>query len=100
MLVNVGLKKMFWAEAVATTTNLINRCPLTALGMNTLEEVWLKHPPNLDRLRVFGCLVYAHIRQDKVKTRALRCMFLGHPKGVKAYRLWCLELDHKRCIIS
>src|SRR3954463_4251018 len=27
-------------------------------------------------------------------------MFMGYPEGVKAYRLWCLEPDHMRCITS
>lgn len=27
-------------------------------------------------------------------------MFLGYLEEVNAYRLWCLEPSHKRCIIS
>ena len=27
-------------------------------------------------------------------------MFLGYPEGVIAYRLWCLEPGHRRCITS
>ena len=87
MLTSAGLKKVFWAEAVSTTTYLISRCPLIALHMKTPKKVWLGHPPNLDKPRVFGCIAYAHIRQDKVEPRALKCMFMGYPEGVKAYRL-------------
>lgn len=90
MLVNVGLMKVFWDEAVVTETYLINRCSSTTLGMKTPEEILSGHPPNLDRLRVFGCLAYAHIRQDKVKHKALRCMFFGYLEGIKAYKLRCL----------
>lgn len=54
MLVSVGLKKVFWAEAVINAAYLINMCPSTASRMKTPKEVWLKHPSNLDRLRVFG----------------------------------------------
>src|SRR4051812_11190612 len=68
--------------------------------MKTPEEVWSGHPPDLDKLRVFGCVAYAHIRRDKVEPRALKCMFMGYPEGVKAYRLWCLEPGHRRCITS
>lgn len=78
MLVSARLKKVFLAEDVMTTSYLINRCPSTTLGMKTTEKVWSGHPPNLDRLRVFGCVAYAHIRQDKVKLGALRCIFLGY----------------------
>lgn len=100
MLVSTGLKKVFWAEVVATVAYMINRFLLTVLGMKTPEEVWWKYPHYLDKLRLFGCLAYAQIRQDKVKPRALRCMFIGYPKGVKAYRLLWLEPYHMRCIIS
>lgn len=75
------------------------KCPSTALEMRTPEKVWSGHPPNLNRLKVFGCLSYAHIRQDKLKLRVVKCMFLGYPEGVKGYMLQCLERDYERCII-
>lgn len=56
--------------------------------------------PNLKHMRVFGCATYAHIRQDKLQPRAKKCIFLGFPHGVKAYKLWCLEPGEARCIIS
>ena len=70
------------------------------MGIKTPKKVWLGHPPDLDKLRVFGCVAYAHIRQDKIEPRALRCMFLGYAEGVKAYWLWYVEPSHKRCIRS
>ena len=87
MLTSAGLKKVFLEEAVLTTTYLINRCLSIALDMKTPEEIWSQHPPDLDKLRVFSCITYSHIRQDKVEPSALRCMFMGYPEGVKAYRL-------------
>src|SRR3954463_402737 len=100
MLVSARLKKVFWIEANSKITYLINICPLTVLDMKTPREVWSGYPPNLDKVRVIGCVAYAHIRQDKVELRAQRCMFMGYPKGVKAYRLWFLEPGHRRCITS
>ena len=49
---------------------------------------------------MFGCSAYAYVRQNKLEPRALKCIFLGYPEGVKAYRLWCLELGMRKCIIS
>ncbi|KAG8388047.1 hypothetical protein BUALT_Bualt02G0084500 [Buddleja alternifolia] len=72
----------------------------TRLKFKTPEEVWSGYPPDYSRLKVFGCPVYAHIRQDKLKPRSIKCIFLGYPEGVKAYRLWCLEPGMKKCIIS
>jgi len=53
---------------------------------------WL--PPSLENLRISGCVAYAHIRQGKLKPRALKCMFLGYPQGVKGFKLWCMEARH------
>lgn len=68
--------------------------------MRKRKEIWSSHPPDLDKLRVFGCLAYTHIRQDKVEPITLRCMFLGYPEGFKGYRLWCVEPCHRKCITS
>lgn len=56
--------------------------------------MWGGHPPSLKILRTFGCVAYAHIRQGKLKPRALKCMFLGYPQGVKGFKLWCMEARH------
>lgn len=85
---------------IVTASHLINMCPSTTLGMKKSEEVWSSNPPNLNKLRVFHCIVYAHIRKDKVELRSMRYMFLGYPEGVKAYRLWFLEPSHRSCITS
>ena len=99
MLISAGLPKVFWAEAVTTIAYMINRCPSIALNFKTPKKVWSGHPPDYLNLRVFGCSAYAHIRKDKLEPRALKCIFLGYPEGVKAYKLWCLEPGMRKCII-
>lgn len=81
-----------------TAAYLISKCHLTALGMKTAEKVRSEHPPDIDKLTVFGGVAYAHIRQDKIKPKALRRIFLRYPKGVKSYRMWCIAPCYKRCI--
>ena len=47
--------------------------------------------PQVDTLRVFGCLVYAHIPKDerqKFDSKARRCIFLGYGMVTKGYRLY------------
>lgn len=83
MLVSAGLKNVVLTEVVSTTTYLINICPSTALKMKTPEEVWSGHPLDLDKLRVFRCLAYAHIRKDKVEPRALDACSLDNMRESK-----------------
>ncbi|KAE8715970.1 hypothetical protein F3Y22_tig00110156pilonHSYRG00076 [Hibiscus syriacus] len=71
MLLNAGLPKSFWGEAVSIACYLINRCPSTAIGMKTPLEMWYGKPINYNNLKVFRCLAYAHIKQDKLEARAL-----------------------------
>ncbi|RVW60777.1 Retrovirus-related Pol polyprotein from transposon TNT 1-94 [Vitis vinifera] len=39
-------------------------------------------------LKVFGCTTYVHTKTDKLEPQAVKCIFLGYPKGVKGYKLW------------
>ena len=56
-------------------------------------------PTSAHHPRIFGCIAYAHIRQDKLEPRALKCCFIGYPDGVEGYKLWCLEEGFKKCMI-
>ncbi|GKV22644.1 hypothetical protein SLEP1_g32496 [Rubroshorea leprosula] len=91
MLSNAGLSKDFWAKAVNHASYLVNRSPSTAIGLNTLEELWLGSPADYSQLRIFGCPVYAHVKDGKLKPRAVKCVFLGYASWVKGYRLWCVQ---------
>jgi len=76
---------------VTTAAHLINRCPSTGKDFKTPMEVWSGKPVDYSSLKVFGALVYVHIKQDKLEPRALKCVFIGYPEGVKGYKLWELE---------
>ena len=91
MLLGAHLPKSFWGEAVSTALYLINRCPSTGIGLKTPMEMWNGKPADYSNLKVFGSLAFAHIKQDKLDARAIKCIFLGYPKGVKGYRLWRME---------
>ena len=100
MLISAKLPKVIWAEAVTTAAYLLNMHPSTALSFKTPEEIWSGKLANYSRLRVFGCCAYAHVKQGKLEPRALKCIFLGYPKGIKGYKLWCLEPGMRKCIIN
>lgn len=49
---------------------------------------------------MFGCKAYAHVKLGKLDTRAVKCLFIGYPEGVKGYKLRCLEPGMERTLIS
>lgn len=50
------INEKYQAEAAFYIVYTLNRCPHTSLDYLTLEEKWSNHPPNLDNLKVFGCV--------------------------------------------
>src|SRR5579871_6825328 len=55
----------FWAEAVATSIYLKNRSPIVAVKGKTPYKVWFGKKPSLYNLRIFGCIAYAYIPDEK-----------------------------------
>ncbi|XP_038877664.1 uncharacterized mitochondrial protein AtMg00710-like [Benincasa hispida] len=98
LLSDVILSEKYWAEAASYVVYTLNRCPHTSLNFITSEEKWTKHPPNLDNLRVFGCVGYIHQNQGKLKSRAVKCMFVGFTEGVKGFKMW--NSAEKRFVVS
>ena len=64
LLLDAGLSKGYWAEAISTAVYLLNRCPAKATG-KTPQECWSGERPNLKHLRICGSKVLAHIPQEK-----------------------------------
>ena len=50
-----------------TTIYIQNRCPHTALGRKTREEVFTGTRPDVSHLRIFGSVCYCHIHADTRK---------------------------------
>ncbi|KAL2248429.1 UNVERIFIED_CONTAM: Retrovirus-related Pol polyprotein from transposon TNT 1-94 [Sesamum indicum] len=88
LLVSSGLPKTFWGEAILTAAHLINMSPSVPLLGKTPEHIWTGKIPDLSALRVFGCSAFVHQTVDKLEPRAIKCVFIGYPMGVKGYRLW------------
>ncbi|KAJ4967885.1 hypothetical protein NE237_014586 [Protea cynaroides] len=100
MLSNSGLEKDFWSEAVNTACYLVNCSPSTAIECKTPNEVWSGKPSDYSNLKVFGCPAYYHVKDGKLEPRAKKSIFVGYADGVKGYRLWSLEPDFPKFIIS
>lgn len=77
---------------------MINRTHSTPLNFQIPEEGWSGRKPEYAHMRRFGCLVYYHVDQGKLKPRAKKGIFMGYPQGVNGYRIW--SGDEMKCIIS
>nr|GEZ72740.1 hypothetical protein [Tanacetum cinerariifolium] len=86
--------------ATVTASYLIKRSPSTALEKKTPMDLWSGYPANYEMLRIFGCVAYSHVNRGKLKPRAIKCIFLWYPDGVKGYRLWRLDNVKPKIIIS
>ena len=100
MLIHSKLPMSLWAEALSTACHIVNRSPSTGINFKTPYELWYGKPADYSSLKIFGCPAYAHIRQGKLEPRALKCVFLGYPEGVKGYKLWCTDMKPPKAIIS
>jgi hypothetical protein len=90
MLHESGLPRKYWGEAVVTAAYIRNRCPTTAVKDMTPFEAWTGKKPNVEHLRPFGCIVYAHIPKEhrkKLDPKGMKCKLLGYGESSGAYRL-------------
>ncbi|KAL5582111.1 hypothetical protein UlMin_014553 [Ulmus minor] len=101
MLMEKGLLKTFWAEAVYTTVYLLNRCLTNSVKDKTPVEAWSGRKSSAKHLRVFSCICYTHIPQEKrskLDGKTEKGIFLGYSTQSKGYRVYSLRT--KKLIIS
>nr|GEZ73733.1 retrotransposon protein, putative, Ty1-copia subclass [Tanacetum cinerariifolium] len=56
---------------------------LGAIEKKTPIKMWSGHPSDYGMLRTFVCVAYSHVQQGKLEPRAVKCVLLGYPGGVK-----------------
>ena len=87
-------KKMplkFWAEAVNTASYIQNRVTSRVLDDKTPYEIWYDVKPNVEHLRVFGCICYVLIHdanRKKLDKKADIGVLIGYSSKSKAYRIF------------
>ncbi len=94
MLHAQNLKKSLWAEVVVNAAYTSNQFPSRALASITPEEAWSGRKPCISHMRVFGCIAYAMVpdeKRGKLDAKGTKCLFLGYCEGTKAYRLMCVQ---------
>jgi hypothetical protein len=66
-------------------------------GCALAKEAFSGKKPNVENLRIFGCLVYSHIpknKRNKLEHSGKKGIFVGYSDSYKAYRIYIPE-QHK-----
>ena len=85
------IPKTFWPEAVNWSIHILNRSPTLTVQNMTQEEAWSGRKTAVDYFRIFGCIAYAHIldeKRRKLDNKGEKCIFLGVSDKLKAYKLY------------
>jgi len=61
MLEAKGMPNYFWVEAVTCAVYLINRSLTRSVPNKTPIEAWSEFKPNVQHLKIFGLIPYAHV---------------------------------------
>nr|GFA78161.1 zinc finger, CCHC-type [Tanacetum cinerariifolium] len=91
MMKATGMPQHFWAEAVRHAILLLNCTPTKSLEDVTPYEALKGRKPNLQHIRIFGCITYAKVPSrslTKLDDRSIQMEYLGSELGSKAYRLF------------
>jgi hypothetical protein len=101
MLNEKNLPNYFWAEVVATRVYIMNQTPIAVVHGMTPEEKFTCKKPDVSHLRVFGCIAYVHVpdeKRSKLDPKAEKCIFIGYSLEQKGYR--CFNLSIRKLQVS
>ena len=91
MLLESGLSKGFWVEAVNTACYIQNHVFLRPILKKTLYELWKGRKPNISYFHVFGFDCFILNTKDKLSKfdpKSDPGVFLGYFSISKAYRVY------------
>jgi hypothetical protein len=86
---------------VKWSIHILNRSPTFVVQNMTPEEAWNRRKPSIDHFKMFGCIVYTHVPNEKRKKlddKGKKCVLLGINEHLKAYKLF--NPITKRIVIS
>lgn len=96
LLKAMSMPQNYWAEAVRHSIYLLNRIPTKPLTGKTPYEILKGRKPNLQHLRVFGCVAYVKVVQphlNKLQDRSVPMVYLGTEEGTKGHRFYNPKAD-------
>jgi len=90
MLIESGLPKSLWAEAIVCASYVRNRSPTAAHVGKTPHELFWGDVPDVSHLRVFGCTAFVHVPKQlrkKLDPTSRKGVFVGYESDSKAYKV-------------
>ncbi len=105
MLNEKNLPNYFWAEAVVVVVYIMNQTPTTTVHGMTPEEKFTSKKPDVSHLKVFGCIAYVHVldeKRSKLDPKAEKCIFIGNfleQKGYKCFNPSTRKLEVNRDVV-
>ncbi|KAG7559402.1 Ribonuclease H-like superfamily [Arabidopsis thaliana x Arabidopsis arenosa] len=100
MMFHTNVPKRFWSDAVVLACYLINRIPTKILQDSSPFEVLNKNKPSINHLRVFGCVCFVLIgeQRSKLDPKSVKGMFIGYSITQKGYK--CYIPETKKVLVS
>jgi hypothetical protein len=89
MLNERNLPNLFWVKVVAIIVYIMNQTPTTLVHGMTPKEKIIGKKLDVSHLRVFGCIAYMHVpdeKRSKLDPKAEKCIFIGYSLKQKGYR--------------
>jgi hypothetical protein len=84
-----NVPKKFWSDAVQMTTYLINRLSSVVLKNKSPMEIICQNKPNINHLRVFGCVCFVHQnKRDRLDYTSIKAIFLSYSSKKKGYKCY------------
>jgi hypothetical protein len=91
MLHDHTLPLNLWAEASVVAIYLQNKSPHRILGKKTPEQAFTSRRPDVEHIRIFGCLTYSHVPSEKGTKQdptVQQGILVGYLEVSKAYRIY------------
>jgi len=94
---------MLWVEVAHTIVFLQNGLLKRTVKDHTPHKAWYDYKPSLNFLKIFGCLCFTHVPQnkyDKLDKRAPSCFSIGYSIINKSYKIFQLQTRSMVVVIN
>ncbi len=91
----------FWVKTIKIVIYIMNRTPTTTVHGMTPKEKFTSKKPNVSHLKMFGCIIYVRVLDDKISKldpKAKKCIFIKYSLDQKGYR--CFNLSTPKLQVS